>query len=155
MTQDAAQRAEYIRTIVHGRAAAVPGVCGTVGVLMEPCVQCRRVDAAVAEAVARSWAPTCTTTGKKAVAGVCPEHGGDGCLMASAIVEAVKEREARLVMEIDEVERLRQEVNEVRCEERERVIREAVELRHLPPDHFVHALRHPPASAPEGEKGTQ
>jgi hypothetical protein len=40
----------------------------------------------VAGAVAESWAPTCTRTGQKAVGGVCPEHGGDGCLMASALL---------------------------------------------------------------------
>jgi hypothetical protein len=40
----------------------------------------------VTDAVAESWAPTCTQTGKKAVGGVCPEHGGDGCLMASALL---------------------------------------------------------------------
>lgn len=47
------------------------------------------------QAVAESWAPTCVKTGKKAVGGCCPEHGGDSCLMASEMVRAIlAEREA-------------------------------------------------------------
>jgi hypothetical protein len=46
----------------------------------------QRISALVTDAVAESWAPTCTQTGKQAVGGVCPEHGGDGCLMASALL---------------------------------------------------------------------
>jgi len=46
----------------------------------------------MADAVAESWAPTCTQTGTQAVGGVCPEHGGDGCLMASALLNNERRR---------------------------------------------------------------
>lgn len=65
---------------------------------------------AVAQAVKESWAPTCAKTGKKAINGVCPEHGGDGCLMASEIArlngDIMRHESDRAVVE-KEIARLR------------------------------------------------
>ncbi len=49
------------------------------------------LEAFAAAAVAMSWAPRCGMAGWKAINGVCPEHGGDGCLMAHALIEARKQ----------------------------------------------------------------
>src|SRR5690349_8489110 len=85
------ERVEEIRRLVHGKPDAIPGMCGTIGVLMNKCGACQRVAAALAQAER-----------EREQAHVCPACGETTIAQDSALVADLRAEVERLKEELED-----------------------------------------------------